>query len=407
MIPPVEVEGLKSLLDRQPRGHALLQDFYVDPEIFERDMERIHLRRWLCVGHESRIPKRGDWFRYDIAGESLLLVRAEGDELHALLNVCRHRGSRVCYEEEGNTAAWVCPYHAWTYALDGELRSARYAGKDFDRSRYGLKRIHLRILEGLIFVCFAENPPKLDEVEHALRASLGRYGWKSARVAHRERYRVEANWKLVTENYQECYHCSPSHPEFARHHATAKPDGEVEELRVEARRRALGMGIDIPVVDDWPHGASPDQEGVNCSYDATYPGSVTGSEDGGRVAPLMGDFSDYDGGMCYVEVGPASFYLAYPDHGMVYLFVPRAPQQTDMEVLWLVEGNAQEDVDYDAKRLAWMWHVTSIEDKRIIDQNQLGVNSRYYEAGPYTEMEILSRRFVEWYLGEIAPRPGD
>ena len=167
------------------------------------------------------------------------------------------------------------------------------------------------------------------------------------------------------------------------------------------------MGIEIREVEDWPQGESPGQEGINCSYDATYPGSLTGSEDGGPVAPLMGDFTDYDGGFCYVELGPASFYLAYPDHGVVYLFVPRGPQETDMEVIWLVEGSAREGVDYQKDPLAWMWHVTSIADKRIIEDNQRGVNSRYYEPGPYTELEVLSRRFSEWYLRAIAPGSDD
>ena len=121
----------------------------------------------------------------------------------------------------------------------------------------------------------------------------------------------------------------------------------------------------------------------------------------------MGDFTDDDGGFCYVELGPASFYLAYPDHGVVYLFVPRGPQETDMEVIWLVEGSAREGVDYQKDPLAWMWHVTSIADKRIIEDNQRGVNSRYYEPGPYTDMEVLSRRFSEWYLRAIAPGSDD
>jgi len=401
----VEFDTLKSLLDRQPPGHALLQEFYNHPQIYQRDIERIHLRRWLCVGHESRIPNPGDWFRYDIAEESLILVRGRDGEVRALLNVCRHRGSRVCYEEEGNSRVLTCPYHAWTYDLDGKLRSARHTSADFDPSRYPLKQIHLRVLQGLIFVCFAEDPPRLDEVEHTLNRSLGRYGWAKARVAHRERYAVAGNWKLVTENYQECYHCTPSHPEFSRHHSTSKPDEEVAELRDEARKRAQRMGIELLEVENWPQGENPDQEGINSSYDATYPGSLTGSEDGAAVAPLMGDFKDYDGGFCYVELGPASFYLAYPDHGMVYLFIPRGPQQTDMEVLWLVDADAKEGIDYQKERLCWMWDVTSIADKKIIEQNQQGVNSRYYEPGPYIEMEVLSRKFAEWYLQQIAPGP--
>jgi Rieske 2Fe-2S family protein len=400
VVPSPVPQRLRDLLDRQPRGKALLQDFYSDPDIFERDVSRIHLRRWLCVGHESRIPRPGDWFVFDVANESLIIVRGRDERVRALVNVCRHRGSHVCYEREGNSRVLVCPYHAWTYDLDGRLRSARLMGDDFDPSGHGLTQVQLRIVEGVIFVCFAEEPPGFERVEETIRATLGRYGWAEARVAHRESYSVDANWKLVTENYQECYHCSPAHPEFSRFHATEKPDSVVGELRAEAAARSRAMGIDIPYVTEWPAGL-PGQEGVSCSHDATYPGSVTGSQDGRPLAPLMGDFQDYDGGFTYVEVGPSSFFLAYPDHGVMYLFVPRQAQKTDMEVLWLVRAGAKEGVDYDVERLTWMWHVTSLADKRIIDHNQRGVNSRYYRPGPYGPMECATQGFASWYLDQM------
>jgi Rieske 2Fe-2S family protein len=117
----------------------------------------------------------------------------------------------------------------------------------------------------------------------------------------------------------------------------------------------------------------------------------------------MGDFSDYDGGFTYLDVGPASFFLAYPDHGLMYLFTPHAPQKTDMEIVWLVREDAREGEDYHRERLTWLWHVTSVADKRIIDQNQQGVNSRYYAPGPYGPMEAQTRSFVEWYLEQVHP----
>ncbi len=396
---------LSSLLARQPKGASLLQEFYASPEVFARDVERIHLRRWLCVGHVSRLPKPGDWFVFNIANESLIIVRGRDDRVRALVNVCRHRGSRVCYEPEGHSRMLVCPYHAWTYDLDGRLRSARLMAELQGPARHDLHEIQLRILEGLIFVCFADDPPGLDDAEEWLAGSLRRYGWGDARVAHRETYSVDANWKLVTENYEECYHCAPAHPEFSRYHATEKPPAEGAELRAEAERRARQMGIELPSRLSWPAGRGG-QEGVDCYHDATYPGSVTGSQDGRPVAPLMGDFSDYHGGFSYVEVGPASFFLAYPDHGVMYLFVPREAQKTDMEICWLVDADAREGVDYDVPRLTWMWHVTSLADKKIIDHNQKGVNSRYYRPGPYGPMEGQSRRFTEWYLEQMAIEAG-
>jgi phenylpropionate dioxygenase-like ring-hydroxylating dioxygenase large terminal subunit len=401
-------DQLRELIDSQPKGCALQQVFYSDPSIYALDVERIFMRRWLCVGHESRIPNIGDFFVHEIAGESLIIVRGTDEAVRALVNVCRHRGSEVCYETEGNAKVLVCPYHAWAYELDGSLRAARQMDESLGESEYGLTRIHTRILEGLIFVCFAHDPPKLDHVEQTLGRSLGRYGWADAKVAHRGIYSVDANWKLAMENYFECYHCGPAHPEFARHHATEKHLApEAKALRERVHARAKEMGIEIPYVANWPCSVTSGEEIVDSFHDAAYPGSVTGSEDGQRVAPLMGDFTDYDGGFSYVDVGPASAFLAYPDYGVVYLFIPRDIQTTDMEIIWLVAKDAKEGVDYELDRLIWMWDVTSIADKTIIDHNQKGVNSRYYRPGPYGPMEEMPRAMTEWYLEQIAPESTD
>jgi len=160
------------------------------------------------------------------------------------------------------------------------------------------------------------------------------------------------------------------------------------------------MGVVIPEVVRWP-GTPTGGEGVCCLYDATLPGSVTGTEDGRPVAPLMGDFTDYDGGFIYVEIGPASFFLAYPDYGVMYLFVPKGPQETEMRVLWLVKNDAKEGRDYDRARLTWMWDVTNLADKRIVRNNQRGVNTRFYWPGPFGPMEQQASSFVEWYLKQI------
>ena len=390
---------LEELIARHTEGSSLPQEFYRDPAIFARDIARIHLQHWLCVGHVSRIPERGDYFVFDLADESFIIVRDNNDEVRAHANVCRHRGSNVCYEKAGNVKAFVCPYHAWTYDLDGSLRFARLPHKDFDKSRYGLKGFHVRIIEGLILVCCAENPPDLSDAEEVMGTPLRHHGWADARIAHHATYSVDANWKLTTENYIECYHCALAHPEFSRFHATMRPEEETKALREAARRRAIDMGIDIPRVSHWPSSGS--SEGVQCHPDATFEGFVTGTEDGQAAAPLMGDFTDYTGGFTYLKVGPASFFLAYPDHGVIYLFVPKSAERTDMEIFWLVRNTAVEGADYDIERLTWMWDVTSNADKQIIDHNQMGVNSTFYQPGPYQPMEAELRNFSEWYLRKI------
>ena len=392
---------MQELKADQPEGVALLQPYYSDPAIFDLDIERVHLARWLCVGHVSQVAEPGSWFRFDVAGESLIIVHGLDGEIRALVNVCRHRGSRVCYEQSGRSRRLMCPYHGWSYDMQGRLASAPRT-ENLDPSAYSLAQVHCRVSVGLIFVCFADSPPGMDFVDTTLRQSLGRYGWGSARVAHRASYSVTANWKLVTENYQECYHCRPAHPEFARFHATERPDSEVGELREQTAAKALAAGIEIPEINRWPGCDESGHEGIACSSDALYDDAVTGSRDGGPVAPLMGDFKDYhDGFMTYVDVGPSSFFLAYPDHGMMYLFLPRSVQRTDMEVIWLVDANAQEGVDYEVEALTWLWKVTSDADKKIIEENQQGVNSRFYVPGPYTPMERQTQDFTEWYLRQV------
>jgi Rieske 2Fe-2S family protein len=393
--------GIAELIAQQPAERSLAQTFYSDPDIFRRDLDRMVLRHWLCAGHVSSVPNVGDFFLVEIANESAIVVRGEDGELRALVNVCRHRGSRVCRERSGNTRVLICPYHAWTYGIDGKLRAARHMAEPFDRSAHGLKQIPLRVIEGLIFVTFAERPLGLSKVEEVLRSGYGPYGWADAKVAHRETYPIEANWKLAVENYVECYHCAPSHPEYARLHANEQPRAKISQLNAEMDARAAALGLAIPNRDHWALAAEKGEEAAYCVRYAMLRGAVTGSADGKPVAPLMGAFKGYDGGSTFIHVGPASFFLAYPDHGIVYRFVPRTVQHSEMEVIWLVRGDAREGVDYDRDKLTWLWRITSDADKRIIEDNQRGVNSRFYEPGPFSVMEANERRFVEWYLSEI------
>jgi phenylpropionate dioxygenase-like ring-hydroxylating dioxygenase large terminal subunit len=393
---------IAALMAGQRSGCSLPQEFYGgDPDVFHRDVERVLMRHWLCAGHESQAPKPGDYFLFEVAAESVIIVRGEDGVLRGFANVCRHRGSRVCSERSGNAKFLVCPYHAWTYGLDGRLQAARHMPADFDAASHGLKPVHLRVIEGLVLVSLADTPLGLSHVEETLRSLYGPYGWAASRVAHRETYAIAANWKLAVENYLECYHCAPAHPEYSKLHALEQPAPRIAKLNARMAERAAALGIDIPLHEHWAPSASGEEAVRGFRY-ALYDGVATGSPDGGPVAPLMGRFTDYDGGVTSVHLGPASFLVAYPDHGVVYRFVARTAQTCELEVIWLVRGDAAEGVHYDRDKLTWLWRVTSEADKRIVEQNQLGVNSRFYEPGPYTPMEENTRRYISWYLGEIA-----
>jgi Rieske 2Fe-2S family protein len=394
-------DAVDGLIAAQAPGRGLARDFYLDPGVFARDMERIFRRHWHCAGHASAIPRAGDFVTLAIERESIVLVRDERGAIHAFLNVCRHRGAEVCTAPSGNAAVFVCPYHAWSYGLDGSLKAARHMPRDFDLASHGLRKLQLRLAEGLIFIAFAERPLDFTPVAETLRTTCGRYGWGEARIAHRATFEIAANWKLAVENYVECYHCSPAHPEYARTHALEQPAHRIEGLnaRLEARTRALG--VEIVTGDHWRSSAAG-REAIHSFRYALYDGVATGSEDGKPLAPPMGGFRDFDGGLTSIHVGGASFLVCYPDHGVIYRFVPRALEGCAVELIWLVRGDAAEGRDYDLARLTWLWTVTTAQDKKIIEHAARGVRSHYFVPGPIAPMEYNQRRWLDWYLEEIA-----
>ncbi len=374
-----------ALIGARRPGHALPRGFYVDPEVFERDMALL-LDRWIFVGHAGELPEAGDFLTAAFGAESAIVVRGENGEVRALANVCRHRGSRVCTEASGSAAAFTCPYHAWSYRLDGSLRSAREMPAGFDSAGHGLKPLPSRVIGGLIFVSFGSRPPVLDAVAAALETMTTRYRWAEAKVAARRRYVVAANWKLAMENYHECYHCQPAHPEFSILHALARPGA-----------RGLDGAEDFEAWAAEPDGC---EVGRVMTSDLTS-GRLSGTRDGGLAAPPM---SDAEGSCVFAEVGFLSAFLAYQDHGVIYRFMPKSVLETEMEVIWLVRGGAREGIDYDLDRLTWLWDVTSLADKRIIETNQAGVRSRHYEPGPFSLMEPGTLAYVDRYLGELKQR---
>lgn len=398
----MDLQAIRNLIAGHQTGYALEQAFYQDPDIYARDIEQIYMKSWLYAGHESEIPKVGNYFLFNFTTESVIIVRNAADEISALVNVCRHRGSRVCLEASGKTSRLTCQYHGWTYALNGELLGAAQMPESFDKTRYSLKKIHLRSLQGMIFVNFADQPACFDPIEDDLTECLRPYRLDRAKVAHRQSYPIAANWKLAVENYCECYHCAPAHPEYSRGHGLAIPEEQyADELR-QVMARAVSCGLSEKVVTNFY--LQSGEPGTERSYER-YPllrGHVTGSEDGKPVAPLLGDIKDYDGGATDFQVGPVTYALAYCDHIVLYRFTPLSVDSTDCDITWLVNESAEEGKDYDLKKLTWLWDVTTIADQYIIERNQEGVNSRFYAPGPYSKMENFTQIFVAWYVKTIA-----
>jgi len=398
----MDQSAINSLVESRQSGHALKRDFYTDESIYQREIENIYMRAWLYAGHISEIPKTGDYLLFDFANESVIIMHSNTDEYSALLNVCRHRGSRVCLKKGGNTSRLTCPYHGWTYALNGELRGAAHMNERFDKQANGLRPVQMQILEGLIFVNFSPNPGNFDSIANDLTEVLAPYDLSKAKVAQRQSYTIEANWKLSVENYTECYHCAPAHPEYARGHALAQGKDKMQDQLKIVMAKAQACGLSEKHID---HSFLKAREfGTDCAY-TRYPmvrGHVTGSPDGSPVAPLLGNIKDYDGGCTDFQIGPVFFALAYCDYVVLYRFSPLNVNTSECDITWLVRRDAKEGRDYELEKLVWLWDITTKADKTIIENNQLGVNSRFYTPGPYSKMEAFTERFIDWYLESIS-----
>ena len=388
-------------------GRAIDPYFYRSHLVYEQELDKLVFRSWLYACHVSEIPNPGDFQLFEIGEDSIIISRDEEGEIHALMNICRHRGARVCEETSGNRKTFVCPYHGWVYRSNGELKAARSMElkEGFDVADYPLKRAKCVVYQGLIFInCDPEAGDFLGPLSH-LDEPLGAYDLPNAKVAHKQTYKVEANWKLVLENYLECYHCATSHRAYARMHTLKDLDCNTKEFvqamldRTEEVTGVKGMGKEY-------YGIYNDAESFGaCSYTSRYglyDGYLTGSEDGQPVAPLMGHIKGYDGGAGDYQMGPLTFMLNYPDHCVLYRFIPRGLTSTDMEVVWFVNGDAEEGKDYDVDKLIWLWHHTTLEDEYIITRNSEGVNSRFFEPGPYhPEFEYTLQCFIDWYLDTL------
>ena len=388
-------------------------DFAIDPYfyrshlVYEKELTGIVFRSWLYACHVSEIPEPGDYRLLNIGEDSLIIVRGDDGEVYALMNICRHRGARVCEEAAGNRKTFVCPYHGWVYDRDGGLRAAREMElkTGFDSAEYGLKRARVEVFMGLVFINCDPQAADFRGPLQNIAEPLGAYNLDNAKIAHKETYSVDANWKLVLENYLECYHCATSHRAYARMHTLKELECNVQPIvqamldRTEQVTGVAGMGKDYERI-------FLDAEGFGaCVYHSRYglyEGFLTGSEDGQPVAPLMGHIKGYDGGAGDFQMGPLSFMLNYPDHCVLYRFIPRSLTSTDMEVVWFVRGDAVEGRDYDREKVTWLWHHTTLEDEYIITRNSEGVNSRFFEPGPYhPDFEATLQQFVAWSLDTL------
>ncbi len=405
--------GLESLIAQQQSGRSLQREFYIDPEIWALDVERVLSTKWHLVGHIAQIPKPGDYLLIKLLGESIIVVRAHDGDVRALYNVCRHCGAQLCSADSGNKDRFVCPYHGWTYDLDGNLKSAPLMAADFDAAEHALQTCHVRVFEGLILVNLADQPPDFDQLFANYAPLLKYYGLAQAKIAHQRRYRVDANWKLVVENGVECYHCFGVHPVFSK----ARSPAQVQSIGTNETTCPPQVQAAVATeFEQWRASltALPEYAGALLDDDENSDhmrwlfrtpladGYVTESVDGQPVAPLMGEFDHYDNATTTLLFNPWSWIFASSDHAATFRWTAVGVDSTEVEILWLVNPKAEENVDYDPEHLAKIQWDTAMEDKVIIESVRKGIASQHYRPGRLSKQEATVDRFLRWYLRQLS-----
>jgi len=380
--------------------------------VYRADIELIWRRGWLFVGHTCEIPRPGDYVTFSVDNDSLIVIRDDDEQIHALWNVCRHRGTQICSESQGRAGRLVCPYHQWTYARDGSLVSCRGMQDDIDKAELGLQRAHVRQLEGLIFVSLADEPVDFSEAANTIGPMARPQGLERAKVAKIVDYDVAANWKLVWENNRECYHCNVNHPQYIKanfDHYNADDTSERVRARIsqavarsEEKWAAAGLAVS--------HRRSgmtqfPDVE-KGCWFAANrtplVEGYVSETMDGSQVAPLMGDYTDADVGTMRIRTLPNMWHHASCDHAVSTRLLPAGVQHTSVRVTWLVDEKAVEGRDYRLADIMPFWQLTSEQDWDLCVAAQKGVNSSRYVPGPFsTFKEYNVDAFVRWCLQQL------
>ena len=389
----MDLERIDALFKQRRAGHTLPQALYTGLEAFDFDMTAVYGRSWLMAGLECELPKAGSYLSMMIGKWPVLITRDREGIIRAFHNSCRHRGSMICATGSGTAPKLVCPYHRWTYDLDGSLFAAGRMPDDFEKSEHGLKPIALENVDGALFICLADNPPAFDEFKNRLAAYAAPHNLKDAKLAFQSVLVENANWKLVMENARECYHCGTSHPELAK----TFPVGMSKHFDsgYDAHAQAFEAAMDVhglpqtPVEGHW----------WQVARFALNEGCVSISADGKHLSKkLMCDANGGDIGSMRWAVDPHCFAHAAADHVFMFSAMPVGPNETHVFGKWYVHKDAVEGVDYDVDSLIDLWTKTNLEDKALAENNQVGVNSLGYTPGPYSqEAEMLAQRFTDWY----------
>jgi Rieske 2Fe-2S family protein len=363
-------------------GQMLPAPAYTDPVVLAWEYEHVFAGGWICLGQAAAFSNPGDRRAYQVGTEGILVVRGTDGVLRGFYNSCRHRGHELLPAGgEASGKLIRCPYHAWVFTAEGELRGVppTHEGDVTDLSEHSLVPVALELWNGLVMVNMSGDALPLDEYLVGLDEILRPFGIANLKVADTHSYTLDANWKLIVENYHECFHCPTIHPELSLVSDT------------EAGVSVFGEGLFFGGTNDFRPGVT------TMSLDGTSGG-----------APIAGLPDKHKRGTLYLQVGTNLLVSCHPDYVMIHRLVPLAPDRTFVECHWLFPTEAFEQPGFDPSYAVDFWDITNRQDWTACESVQRGVGSRGYRPGPLSSYhEVGVRLFTQWlaeaYSTGVAP----
>ena len=365
----METDAVVKPRDVMPPGAATLPaPFYTGEACFRREMDTLFARMWICAGRVEQVETAGRFILRDVLGESIIITRSTSGRVNAFYNVCRHRGTKLCTEADGSFGRSIqCPYHSWTYDLDGVLIGAPHMDEvpHFAKADYPLHRVHADLWDGHIFINLSrDTPPPLREQLADLPGKFIGWRMQELRLGHRIVYDVKANWKLIVQNYNECLHCPNLHPALNKLSHYLSGENDPLQPTYMGGRMDLRPGIDTLTMSG------------TCSR-KTLPGLP--ADDARRVY--------------YYAIFPNMLLSLHPDYMMVHTLWPVAPDRTINICEWHFHPTELARADFDPADAVEFWDLTNRQDWHVCELSQAGISSRAYTPGPYSNREDLLYAF--------------
>ena len=365
---------------------SLPASWYYDPEHYRRELENIWYRDWVCVGRAESLARQGDYLTAGIGDQNVIVTRNADGALRAWHNTCRHRGSLICKDARGRfrNGRIICPYHTWTYSLDGQLMATpgRLETEDFDAAGYSLFGVHVDSWKGFVFVNLSETPHEsLDDFLGDEKAYLEHWPLDDMRSVHQAIYSVDCNWKLFWENYSECYHCPRLHPELCR--------------IMPVYKQAVFKASDLP-------GWEPAYDGDN-GYGRVSANAETWTLDGKSTLPPLPGLTDAEreAGVAFTSIPGSMFVVGHPDYARSVRIVPTGPERIELVVDWLLPREPG-DVDTDTiERITGLAERVIRQDSEACELNQRGLHSRRFEHGVLVPQEYMLWDFHQWLRARL------